>query len=678
MASILKRPSHRAQLSRYGHDLSRRVTFTSSIGQLLPVLTDYLSPGDKVSLNERLFTRTQPLKTCAFVRVNEHVEYFFVPLCHLDPYWNNAFFGINDFGNSNDVNAPHDSQSGSGTDFVTKPGVPAAANFASCLASDFMNYLVVKPSGNNTSVHVYDLPSSPEAGIVLQTVDYYTTFDEYRIPRLYNFFRLASMLGYSESLSNTNFFNKSSGGQAVLAQNNPRVNLYRFAAYQKIFSDYYRLSDWQSNDVYSYNFGWLNKKDSSSVVSYFQSFYYNYSLDDSSYYQLFKLRYRPLKKDYFTSVFPTPYFNPMTSPNGYGNGIHNSNYTQSNLQSFILSQYGVQLQNTGSFGSNSPFSGPYNTGVRLSSSSDDMVIDTYVSDTGQFSSIQQQRLAYAYEQMLSITQRAGKHYDDQVLAHFGFKVPQGISNEVYFLGGHTSKLMIGEVVATAAGASGTGNNSSLGEIAGRGVGSSSNNRNISFTAPCHGLLMAIYSAVPEIDYKAMGIDYQNVLNNINQYPRPEFDNIGMQPLWQFESNLSYLSYLNSSVYLGWQYRYSAFKLAYDSVHGAFNYTLNDWTMSYTFGSAGYTTSPVYDFYCSPTLLDNVFSLSFAPVTFSEKGKSGILLGFSNDAGTPEGSAITLSTTFNNSVVYERDPLLHTLDISYNKTSWMSTYGLPRL
>lgn len=678
MASILKRPSHRAQLSRYGHDLSRRVTFTSSIGQLLPVLTDYLSPGDKVMLNERLFTRTQPLKTCAFVRINEHVEYFFVPLCQLDPYWNNAFFGINDFGNSNDVNSPETSPGGT-TGYSGRPGTPAAANFASCLVSDFMNYLVVQPTGNNTSVNVYDLPSSPDAGIVLQTLDYYTTFDEYGIPRLYNFFRLASMLGYSESLSNTNFFNKASEGSAVLAQNNPRVNLYRFAAYQKIFSDYYRLSDWQSNDVYSYNFGWLNKKDTSSVISYFHSFYYNYSLDNSSYYQLFKLRYRPLKKDYFTSVLPTPYFNPVQSPNGYGNGIKNPSYTQVNLQSYILSRYGVQLQQSSSLGNNSPFSSLNNSHVSLSEDNDDISLTTFKSGVStQNLFIQQMRLAYAYEEMLAITQRAGKHYDDQVLAHFGYKVPQGISNEVYFLGGHTSNLMIGEVVATAAGTSGTGNNSSLGEIAGRGVGSSSNNRNITFTAPCHGLLMAIYSAVPEIDYKAMGIEYQNVLNNINQYPRPEYDNIGMQPLWQFESNLSYLSYLNSSVYLGWQYRYSAFKLAYDSVHGAFNYTLNDWTMSYTFGNAGWSDTPIYDFYCSPTLLDNVFSLSFAPLPFSEAGKSGILLGYSPDAGTPQGTAVTLATTFNNSVVYERDPLLHTLDISYKKTSWMSTYGLPRL
>lgn len=675
MASILKRPSHRAQLSRHGHDLSRRVTFTSSIGHLLPVLTDYLSPGDKVSLNERLFTRTQPLKTCAFVRVNEHIEYFFVPLCHLDPYWNNAFFGINDFGNSNDVNSPL-----AGSGYSGKPGTPAAANLASCLASEFMYYLVIQAGTveDNIGVKVYSSSLSPETGVVLQGINYYRTHDEYGIPRLYNFFRLASMLGYSESLTNTNFTNSSSGTTASLAQNNPRVNLYRFAAYQKIYSDYYRLSDWESNDVYSYNFGWLSKLDAApGIPVYFTSFYYDYTAANSAYYQLFKLRYRPLKKDYFTSVVPTPYFNPQNSSSGYGLGIQNPTYTIANLQSYILSQYGVQLQSN-STDVNSPFESPSNNNVVLASNNADVVMYNNVLGEGSYNTLQQHRLMYAYERLLAITQRAGKHYDDQVLAHFGYKVPQGISNEVYFLGGHTSKLMIGEVVATAAGASGTGNNSSLGEIAGRGVGSSGNNRNITFTAPCHGLLMAIYSAVPEIDYKAMGIEYQNVLNNINQYPRPEFDNIGMQPLWQFESNLSYLSYLNSSVYLGWQYRYSAFKLAYDNVHGAFNYTLSDWTMSYTFGNAGYSTNPVYDFYCSPTLLDNVFSLSFMPVSFKEGTHIGILLGYSPDKGTSEGSAPNFGSTFNNSVVYERDPLLHTLDISYKKTSWMSTYGLPNL
>lgn len=674
MASILTRPSHRAQLSRHGHDLSRRITFTSSIGQLLPVLTDYLSPGDKVMLNERLFTRTQPLKTCAFVRINEHVEYFFVPLCHLDPYWNNAFFGINDFGNSNDVKDP------TGSSYSKKPGTPAAANFASCLVSDFMKNLIISPSEPNSSVSVYAFSSSPEVGTVVQQNEYYKNYDEYYIPRLYNFFRLASMLGYSESLTNTDFLNASSSGAAVISQNNPRVNLYRFAAYQKIFSDYYRLSDWQDNDVYSYNFGWLNKADVSSVDTYFENFYYDNSTSNTGYFQLFKLRYRPLKKDYFTSVFPTPYFNPQTSVSAYGNGVQNPNYTVSNLQSYILSQYGVQLQIDSAVSSSSPFGSLDAAGVVLTSENKDISITSPISAL-PFNTIQQQRLAYAYERMLAITQRAGKHYDDQVLAHFGYKVPQGISNEVYFLGGHTSKLMIGEVVATAAGASGTGNNSSLGEIAGRGVGSSGNNRNITFTAPCHGLLMAIYSAVPEIDYKSMGIEYQNVLNNINQYPRPEFDNLGMQPLWQFESNLSYLSHLNTTVYLGWQYRYSAFKLAYDSVHGAFNYTLNDWTMSYTFGSAGWTNTPVYDFYCSPTLLDNIFALSFAPPVFKgddDVAHDGILLGYSNDKGSSEGTAPTFSTHFDNSVVYERDPLLHTLDISYKKTSWMSTYGLPNL
>ena len=65
MPNILKSPKSRARLGRHGHDLSRRVLFTSSCGQLLPVLHDILSPGESVRINETLFTRTQPLKTAA-------------------------------------------------------------------------------------------------------------------------------------------------------------------------------------------------------------------------------------------------------------------------------------------------------------------------------------------------------------------------------------------------------------------------------------------------------------------------------------------------------------------------------------------------------------------------------------------------------------------------------------
>ena len=52
MPSILKTPSHSAKLGRHGHDMSRRLLFTSSFGHLLPVMFDYLSPGDKIRINE--------------------------------------------------------------------------------------------------------------------------------------------------------------------------------------------------------------------------------------------------------------------------------------------------------------------------------------------------------------------------------------------------------------------------------------------------------------------------------------------------------------------------------------------------------------------------------------------------------------------------------------------------
>lgn len=674
MPSILKKPTYRAKLPRYGHDLSRRVLFTSSIGHLIPILSDFLNPGDKVKLNESLFTRTQPLNTCAFVRINEHVEYFFVPIQQIDPYFNNAFYGINDFDNTNDLVL------GSQSSYVSGISAPAAANNACVNMYDLRHYFFDEVATSVSQVHVKAIttPNGGNKSSVLMDGNISVVCDEYLIPRVFNFLRLASALGYSESITNTDYGAQGSTAPAT-AQNNPLVNLYRFAAYQKIWYDYYRLSDWESNEPFSYNFGQLNKLDNPDqyYTLLWTHFFEDNQLGNQLSFQLFKLRYRPLKKDYFTSVLPTPYFSSQLSPAGYGVGLRNPSQTVTSLQSYILSSYGVQLQSPESVVVNSPFKdGLTSTNVSDYYQRDIQVSDYQFDSSKPYSTLQQHRLMYAFEQLISATQRAAKHYEDQTLAHFGYSVPKGVSNEVYFLGGHTSHLMIGEVVATAAGQNGD-NNSSLGEIGGRGLGTSGKNNTIQFTAPCHGILMALYSAVPDIEYQARGLDYQNAMCNINMYPRPEFDNIGMQPLWQFESNLSYLSGLNASYYMGWHYRYSQFKLSYDQTHGAFNYTLNNWSMSYTFGSAGYAQTPVYDFYCSPCLLDNVFSLSFRPTYQEISGTNGFCVGYLNKANDTAVD-VDSSMLFDSSAVYERDPLLHSVDISYRKTSWMSTYGLPKI
>ena len=687
MLSILKTPSHVAKLGRHGHDMSRRILFTSSVGHLLPVMFDFLSPGDKVRINEQLYTRTAPLTSPAFCRIKEHVEYFFVPMEQINSYFGQAFYGISDLNSSSLM---------PGTTSTYNNELPPTS--FGCTIDQLVVQLFIAQS---SSVSGINFEVSQDGHVVWNSEVSSLSYDMFGIPCIFNFVRLLDMLGYGH-----NFFNQSSTAQGQ--GNGLRyINLDAFFVYQKIYYDYYRNSQFEGNSVFNYNYDralrdGLDLDESGCAVSIPGGV-----ADYTS--SVFTLRYRPLKKDFFTNVLSSPLYslNPHAEVNP--NSYNNKQSASSNINSYILSAYGVQLQNSsvtdGSLASNSGVSNDALSGVVTEFSGS-------VSGAATFNNIQQMRLAFAYDKMMSITQRAGKHYDDQTLAHFGVKVPQGISGECYFLGGHTSDLNIAEVVATAAGTN-EGNTSSLGELAGRGYGASNRNKDIKFTAPCHGYIMAIYSACPEISYSSFGLNRLHTYCSINDFPHPEFDNIGMQPLWLYQiNNSSYYNGdgnytpLNAANFYGWQYRWSELKMSYDVTSTGFVDTLQNWAVNYLpgqFSSFGYLLSAVYkrrnnylaNFYCSPDLLDNIFALSYSPinwwsgdivnathiVTLSEfdlRNFAGMSIESTSVDNTFLGQKHRPGVLWDDSIVYSRDPLYHSIDFKYYKTSWMSTYGLPSL
>ena len=691
MPSILKTPSHAAKLGRHGHDMSRRLLFTSSVGHLLPVMFDYLSPGDKVRINEQLYTRTAPLTSPAFCRIKEHVEYFFVPMEQINSFFGQAFYGISDVDSS--ALTPTYSSNANNNLPSTSAG----------LTIDELVDIMFTYHGSPDGLIRYNCSEDGKVTWVANVRD--LSYDMFGIPTIFNLVRMLDMLGYGH-----NFFNQSTTAQG---QGNGKryLNIDAFAVYQKIYYDYYRNSQFESNNVYSYNYDSAMTRGITLInagnIQALNSGVGDYVSD------MLTLRYRPLKKDFFTNVLSSPLYslNPAgdVNPNSYNSAAISSE----NIKSYILSAYGVQLQN---FDINDT-SLASNGGVSNEGLNDGIggIVTEYsnrVSDSSSFGSIQQLRLAFAYDKMMSITQRAGKHYDDQTLAHFGVKVPQGISGECYFLGGHTSDLNIAEVVATAAGTN-EGNTSSLGELAGRGYGASNRNKDIKFTAPCHGYIMAIYSACPEISYSSFGLNRLHTYCSINDFPHPEFDNIGMQPLWLYQiNNSSYYNGdgdytpVNNANFYGWQYRWSELKMSYDITSTGFVDTLQNWAVNYLpgkYSSFGYYSGSAYtrrnnylaNFYCSPDLLDNIFALRFCPVGWWEGAvvndyDSVTLSDFTlrNFTGTAIDSTDVDSTflqqqhrpgvLWDDSIVYSRDPLYHSIDFKYYKTSWMSTYGLPSL
>ena len=700
MSNILKKPSYKARLPHYGHDLSRRVLFTSSVGHIIPVMFDYLDAGDTAYIKANLFTRTHPLKTPAFVRCTEHIYYFFVPISQIDSYHGQAKYGINDFVNSNDVNTTINA--GSNPTF----GVPIVRPTISY--GDLFQQFFGSGSAYGAEMFyatTFD-SSNPSNRSIVRSFSQDPLLDRFGIPAAWNAIRLMDMLGYSSRWIQNCY--GASKENTILSTLGFNPNL--LACYQKIWYDYFRLSSWESSAPYVYNLNQYIKAgsfaDALELIGAASTGSVGHESPSGS---LFTMRYHPLKKDFFTSIEPSPLMD-FSGNTAYNSGIGYSYGTGSpsemgDIGSLFLSAYGVQLQGLSNL--TSRFSDGVGAGMSANHLGD-------ISHVDFSSDIQSLRLAYAYDRLLSITQRAGKHYDDQVRAHLGVSIPQGVSDEVYYIGCQSSNLMIGEVISQSAGNDGSGSTSVLGELAGRGLGASRNNqKGFKFRVPNDGYIMALYCCVPDVDYVDFGIDKLNLYRSIMDWPRPEFDRLGMQPLYVLQSNADYIGSQTSpsiNSITGWQYRWSELKLSYDVVHGAFLHTLNDWTSAITFGEFG---SLVDSLYCPPTYLDGLFALSFKPVketiqlsnpsegtpvmsaegyVLSSNEIEGTYKTYADDAVSGSSGSATLyalvgsdlkNTTvpdeaWSSSVLYSRDPLLHSIDFTYRKRSWMSTFGLPNL
>lgn len=457
-------------------------------------------------------------------------------------------------------------------------------------------------------------------------------------PLLFGALRLTELLGYGYT-----FFSNQD------IDLNRSLPIYLACAYQKIFNDYYRLDDWTSPDRYSYNLDYYDINSFTSDVNV---------LNAAS---AFKLRYRPWKKDYFTNVFRNPYFS-LSNTSNIGS-LNDINF--SDVNSLLSSPKGLELPHNllsqddslASVGGNTipSLSLPMNKLNKLN-----------VTDL---------RYLYATDKLLRITQFAGKHYNAQTLAHFGKKVPEGVSGEVYYLGGQSQPLVINTIEATATTESESNPDGSvLGQIGAKGYSSTDGKKEFEFEAPCHGVLMAIYSAVPDADYSDERLDYLNTLVYSNDFYKPEFDNLGMEILPKYELSLFPTISVSEAFGCGWRYRYSGLKSKADIVSGAFKYTLRDW-VSYRndvkyIGSPGILgipskfmlfTEPYY--YIDPSYLDNIFALGFTPSDSEILYESGKGYDYS---------------VIDRANVYKRDPLLHDLYIRCYKTSVMSTYGLPNL
>lgn len=556
----------KASQNRNGFDCSERNIYSQMLSAITPVYVTDVVPNDYFEIKCASLIKTLPVNTDAFARIRFNYECYFVPYSQLWNGWNS---------------------------FIAQREL---------LMSSYQKLSIYAPHfGLN------ELLSS-----VCRTYNegYVDSFDR---PVASNTLRLLDQLGYGSYYSRFSFIEELSPDtqQPVKTlyyqpfETEKYVNAFRIAAYNKIWYDYYRnkFYDTERLNVLSWNFDDLGVSPyvtgvsdsfqnmdviNRPVVSNMSPFnllmpsqYSNTGAFWESPYSLFNMRYRQWKKDLFMSLMPSAQFGLVSSVNLGTFKLISTNPPTDSSQSLRVNVAG----------SSSVSGVQYVNGQNISSSSDwtsSASIDVYAI-----------RRAQMMQKWRESVLRGGDDLKGQMEARFGIVPKHSTDDACEFVGAFSQDVEINPVYSTA-----QTEYSSLGEIAGRG--SSSGSGTFKYSATEYGVLMIVATAVPETEYNANGIDKCNTFTQPFDFFTPEFENLGLEPVFSYQLDSSPRTlqvkgatlgrvtdaYMNSVI--GYSSRYSNYKTAVDKVHGPFQSHFRFGSGSVVGGSLSHWAMPRFD------------------------------------------------------------------------------------
>lgn len=523
---------------RSGFDLGNKNAFTAKVGELLPVYWKFCLPGDKFKISQEWFTRTQPVDTSAFTRIREYYEWFFVPL-HLM------------YRNSNEAIMSMENQ----------------PNYAA--------------SGTQSIAFNRKLP-----WVDLLTLN--NAIDNVKASTYHN-----NMFGFARSSGFYKLFNYLGAGETDPSKTlaNLRISAFPFYAYQKIYSDYYRHSQWEVNKPWTYNCDFWNGEDSTPVASSKDLF------DTNPNDSVFELRYANWNKDLYMGAMPNAQFGdvafvPVDSSGklsislpsiGVGGvaPIYNTGVggvqpdAQIGVRGAIegapangqtVTAYGVDKTDAAR-----PYFYAVPDGSVANLKTNTKTIQVPYEISSKFD-VLQLRAVECLQKWKEIAQANGQNYASQVKAHFGVSPNPMTSHRCQRVCGFDGSIDISAVENT---------NLSSDEaiIRGKGIGGYRVNEPETFKTDEHGILMCIYHAVPLLDYAPTGPDLQFMTTvDGDSWPVPEMDSVGFEELPSYPLlNTNTVQPIKEPRPFGYVPRYISWKTSVDVVRGAFIDTLKSWT-----------------------------------------------------------------------------------------------------
>lgn len=575
---------------RSGFDIGRKNAFTAKVGELLPVYWDISMPGDKYKFNIEYFTRTQPVETSAYTRLREYFDFYAVPLRLL---WKSAPSVLTQMQDINQIQALSLTQNLSLGSYL--PSLPLS----------YLSGILRTLNGASSS------PGNSSSALL-------NSFGFFRSDLS---FKLLSYLGYGnfikEAPSQGNrwwstdvLYSSSSNYTQMYIQNN-YVNLFPILAYQKIYQDFFRWSQWEKANPSSYNVDYFSGI-SPSFISELPSSGTDFWKSDT----MFDLKYCNWNKDMLMGILPNSQFGDVA--------VIDVSNTEGTISSSIFlksptTRATSEVATTGSY--NAPLT-PISLSAKNASTSN--VIPSGSTLQADLSGLRSQftvlalRQAEALQRWKEISQSGDSDYREQIRKHFGVNLPQSLSNMCTYIGGVSRNLDISEVVNNNLAAEGD-----TAVIAGKGVGAG--NGSFTYTTNEHCVVMCIYHAVPLLDYTITGQDGQLLVTDAESLPIPEFDNIGMEALPMTQIFNSPKASIVNLFNAGYNPRYFNWKTKLDVINGAFTTTLKSWVspvtesllsgwfgFGYSEGDVNPTNKVVlnYKFFkVNPSVLDPIFGVN---------------------------------------------------------------------
>lgn len=629
MAKNKNRLNFEAQLSRHPHHMPAAYSASISTGMIIPQWFDVAQAGDTYKMHPKMFARLQNVQTAFLGEVDINVKFFFVPLQMLYTPFGQIFTQTNDVISSvfKDL-GPTD----------TYPMIDCDTLLGSIPQGGF--YYGHKECAGKEIARLLDaLDLNPYAALLRRG-----DIPEDYVPS----------------------FNPTATPIDVSQCHMPNISPWLLAAYQAVYQKHFRNDEYEKFNISAFN-----------VDQYWNN------TPITTNYDLFKLRYAQRPSDYFTKTRVAPILSSINKlvPNSQSDA-QNVATSDGGTFDYLLNKINSWLGTDFNYAADdNNYNQEYsNTQGDYVHSSSHVSIPSFLigspSAAGGATPVANIRAAFALDKFLRVYGRAGKTYDEQILAHFGVKIPHDVKHDLTMIAHFHGALKADPIYATAT--IGQDNASVLGQVGGQGQVTLESENEIKFTAPVHGIMLAVAYAVTKPRYYGT-FSKLNLLGSRIDFPIPEFDKLGAQPVYSFEVNPQALVFneqiqgSSNVLRFGWQNRWQQWKESYNRC--SFLYAPAD-----TFGEeqgAQYVTENVF----MPWLLSR--PAFYLPSADPDTSLRAVDLWESPNALNTV-MDVVYDGNWSNDYFYaphlmlQTDPILTDFYNDVTKVSWMSPTGEPDL